>query len=155
MERQRHCSSCPGEANCKQTLPASPHLLSGAPPASPVRRARPRGLPRLYLLQYSYSCTQLISYSGEGVAQWSEGTGLRGEGRSRGEKVSGEVRGRGRAIEQCRASRSPDSEPKRQDCRCRPARGPAQRPQPSVRALHVVGVGDAPSPGRSPALLRL
>lgn len=49
VERQRHCSSRPGEANCKQTPLASPHLLSGAPPASPVRRARPRGLPRLYL----------------------------------------------------------------------------------------------------------
>ena len=50
VERQRHCSSRPGEANCKQTPLASPHRLSGAPPASPVRRARPRGLRRLFSL---------------------------------------------------------------------------------------------------------
>ena len=50
VERQGHCSSRPGEANCKQTPLASPHRLSGAPPASPVRRARPQGLPRLLSL---------------------------------------------------------------------------------------------------------
>ena len=45
--------------------------------------------------------------------------------------MSGEVRGHGRATEQCRASRSPDSEPKKQHGRCRPAHAPAQRPSPS------------------------
>lgn len=44
-------------ANERALLPLS--TLSRAPPGSLCCRARPRGLPRLYLLEYSYDCAPL------------------------------------------------------------------------------------------------
>lgn len=120
-------------ANKRSLLP--PSTLWGATRIACPPRATSRA-PRDCISFSTVTAAQLISYSGERRRAVERGQGC-GGGRSRGE-VSGEVRGRGRAIEQCRASRSPDSEPKE-------AGLPVQaRPQP----------GNGRSPASSPSRRR-